>query len=180
LRTKEEHAPHVCPYWIGYLLISPLRRFFENPVKILSPHVKPGMKVLELGCAMGYFTLPLARMVGSTGKVVSLDIQERMLEKVKKRAGRAGVLDRLELVHCGEDDLGLAPWEGALDFAAALHQVHGALKPGARLLIVEPAGHVKEADFEETVAAAGDAGFRAVDGALAKGRRTRAALVEKS
>lgn len=39
-------AEQVCPVWIGYFLLSPLRKLFQNPNKILSPYVKDGMKGL--------------------------------------------------------------------------------------------------------------------------------------
>jgi len=58
-------AEKVCPVWVGYLLASPIRKLFQNPPKILSPYVENGMKVLDIGCVMGFFSLPLARMVGS-------------------------------------------------------------------------------------------------------------------
>jgi len=81
----------VCPYWVGYLLISPLRRLFHNPEEILSPFVTTGMTVLDIGAAMGFFTLPLAGMVGPNGKVVSVDVQEKMLRSLQKRALKSKV-----------------------------------------------------------------------------------------
>ena len=72
-------SDRVCPVWVGYLLVSPLRRLFHNPEKILGPYVREGMKVLDVGCAMGFFWLPLAGMIGQTGKVVCIDMQERMI-----------------------------------------------------------------------------------------------------
>ena len=71
-------AHGVCPFWVGYLLLSPLRKLFESPDRILGPFVTEGMMVLEPGCGMGYFTLPLARMVGAKGKVVALEIQDKI------------------------------------------------------------------------------------------------------
>ena len=65
-------AAHVCPPWIGYFLLNPLRKLVENPRGIFEPFVREGMTVLEPGCAMGFFTLPLARMVGPSGRVVAL------------------------------------------------------------------------------------------------------------
>jgi hypothetical protein len=42
-------AYRVCPWWIGYLLASPLRCWLgQDPIKILSPYVREGMTVLEL------------------------------------------------------------------------------------------------------------------------------------
>jgi len=67
----------VCPWWLGYVLASPLRRLFLDPVKLLSPYVQAGMTVLEPGPGMGFFTLELARLVGPAGRVVAVDIQPK-------------------------------------------------------------------------------------------------------
>jgi ubiquinone/menaquinone biosynthesis C-methylase UbiE len=48
--------------------------------------VKPGMTVCDMGCGNGYFTLPLAKMVGPTGRVLAVDVQPEMLELLKDRA----------------------------------------------------------------------------------------------
>lgn len=81
---NESH--HVCPWWVGYFLINPLRKLSEDPEKIFTPYIKPGMTVIDYGCAMGYFSLPLAKMTGPSGKVRCFDIQERMLKKLGQRA----------------------------------------------------------------------------------------------
>jgi len=165
-------AHRICPHWIGYLLINPLRKLFENPNKILGPFVQEGMVVLEPGCGMGYFTLPLARMVGSKGRIVAVDIQSKMLSSLRRRARRAGLLDRIELRHIRDDGLGVKDFLGKVDFAVALHVVHEvpnqtsfftdvwqALKQGSKLLIVEPKGHVSQDQFAESVAIAEKVGF---------------------
>ena len=142
---------HVCPIWIGYLLLCPFRGFAHDPAKILGPHVREGMTVLDAGCAMGFFSLPLARMVGPSGKVLCVDIQKKMLSKLESRAVKAGLSDRVRPLLASEQSLGLQDWEGQVDFAlafAVLHEVpdpartvgeiHAALKPGASLLVAEP------------------------------------------
>ena len=172
---------HVCPPWVGYLLLNPLRKWLENPVRLLGPFVRPGMTVLEPGCAMGYFTLPLARMVGPEGRVVATDIQAAMLDRLRRRAARANLADRIECRLTGADDLGADDLEGQVDFAAVIHVVHEvpdagrflgnllrALRPGGRALVVEPKGHVAEADFEATREAAHTAGFAVQEFALAR------------
>ena len=111
-------AEHVCPWWMGYVLISPLRRLLQNPRKILDSHVKPGMITLDVGCGMGYFSLAMAETVGPEGKVVCVDLQPKMIEALKRRASKAGVLDRIDHRVCdknglGLDDLGersISPW----------------------------------------------------------------------
>ncbi len=182
---------HVCPWWIGYLLLSPVRKLGQNPKKILGPLVEPGMTVLDVGSAMGFFSLPLARLVGSDGRVVCIDLQPRMLATLERRARRAGLGERIETRVCNGDHLGLDDLEGRVDFAlafAVLHempevaatgkQLHSALRKGARLLVAEPAGHVDEVAFEQSLTPLQSAGFSEV------GRpeisRSRSVLLQKS
>ena len=82
-------AHSVCPWWLGYLLASPIRKLIQDPDRILSPYVKPGMVALDVGSAMGFFTLPLARIVGSTGHVIAIDLQEKMIKSLRRRATRS-------------------------------------------------------------------------------------------
>ncbi len=65
----------VCPWWLGYLLVSPLRRLFQDPTEIVRPYAGEGMTVLDVGCGMGFFSLPMARLVGDRGRVVCVDLQ---------------------------------------------------------------------------------------------------------
>jgi len=53
-------AHRVCPWWLGYLLASPLRRLLQDPAAIVGPYVREGMTVLEPGPGMGFFTLAMA------------------------------------------------------------------------------------------------------------------------
>jgi ubiquinone/menaquinone biosynthesis C-methylase UbiE len=161
---------------MGYFLASPLRRLWENPEKILQPYLRPGMKVLDVGCGMGYFSFDVAKMVRPGGKVVCVDLQERMIRTLVKRARRRGLLDLIDHRVCSEHSLGIEDLAGELDFAIAFHvahetpdagamlaQVHATLKAGAQLLLVEPKGHVSVEDFRETLEAARRAGFSSVD-----------------
>src|SRR6266496_739457 len=81
----------VCPWWLGRLLASPLRRLLQDPDQILAPYIRPGMTVLEPGPGMGFFTLPIARMIGEEGCVYALDVQSRMLDGLQRRAKKAGL-----------------------------------------------------------------------------------------
>jgi SAM-dependent methyltransferase len=157
----------VCPVWVGYVLASPLRRVFHNPYAILSPHVREGMTVLDAGCAMGFFSLPLARLVGPSGRVICVDLQKGMIRGLEQRAERAGLIGRLEGRLCSPNNLGVDDLDGKVDFALAFACVHEApdsagilgqlaksLKIGGRCLLAEPRGHVTTSAFEKTVALA--------------------------
>jgi len=157
---------------MGYLLILPLRRLYENPTRILGPFVEPGMTVLDVGCAMGFFSLPLARLTGENGRVVCVDLQPRMIRTLERRAKRAGLVDRIESRVCTETSLTVEDMTGEIDFACVFHVVHEVpdasvlmaelyevLRTGARMLVAEPAGHISVAEFAVTVALAEGAGF---------------------
>jgi ubiquinone/menaquinone biosynthesis C-methylase UbiE len=169
-------AGDVCPWWMGYVLASPLRRLFENPNKIFDGLIQPGMTVLDLGCAMGFFTLPAARMVGAEGRVVAVDLQVKMINSLRRRAKRAKLQERIDLRVCGETDLSIADLADQIDLAYAIHVVHevpdaasfmtqvfGTVKPGGKLLVVEPKGHVSAEDYAVTVGVAEEAGFTIID-----------------
>ena len=88
-----------------------------DPAKILAPYVREGMTVLEPGPGMGFFTLELARRVGASGRVVAVDIQPRMLDGLKRRAAKAGLLDRLDIRMAEAGSMGLVGLTATVDFA---------------------------------------------------------------
>jgi len=184
-------AHRVCPWWLGYLLASPLRRLMQDPRKVLTPYVREGMTVLEPGPGMGFFTLELGRLVGPSGRVVAVDIQPRMLSTLKRRVARAGISKRVEERLAAPDSLCVVDLTGTVDFTLAFALVHElpavepffaevamASKKGAGLLFVEPAGHVKPAAFQAELEAALHAGFELIDRPAI--RRSHAAFLQKT
>jgi SAM-dependent methyltransferase len=166
---------HVCPVWVGYLLANPLRALFQSPWKILAPHAATGMCVLDVGSAMGFFSLPLARFVGSTGRVICVDLQQKMLDALTRRARRAGVLDRIETRLCEADSLGITDLHQKIDLAllfAVVHEVddparvfsevHHAMRPGGHVLFSEPKGHVRGPAFRESLSVAERCGLHQI------------------
>ena len=183
-------AEQVCPVWIGYFLLSPFRKLFQSPKKILSPYVKNGMKVMDVGCAMGYFSLELAKLVGANGKVICVDVQEKMLDVLKKRAGKVNLLKRIEPRLCNQESLGLDDLKENLDFVLAFAMVHevsdavpfikevsATIKRKGCLLISEPAGHVTEEDFKKTISIAERNNLKVIERPKIKG--SHSALFQK-
>ena len=161
---------HVCPWWLAYTFDNPLRRLLHPPEKLFAGLVHPGETAIDVGCGMGHFTVGLARLVGPQGKVIGVDLQQQMLDRVRKRAARAGLSERVRLHHAGERTLELdaradfvvASWmvHEVPDRAAFLLEVAALMKPGARFYVMEPRGHVTAEELEQTVALAAGAGLR--------------------
>ncbi len=166
-----ETQQNICPWWLGYTMINPLRKYQHNPDKILAPFVKPGMTVLDYGCAMGYFSLHMARMVGNEGIVHCVDIQDKMLNNLERRAHKKGYSNIVNSMLVGKN-YEPQKLKGQIDFAllfAVVHEVpdqqklfnevYTMLKPGGKVLFAEPPGHVKTSEFEISVAKALNAGL---------------------
>jgi len=166
--------PHrVCPWWIGYLLLLPVRKIWQSPRKVLGSLMREDMTVLEVGPGMGFFSLDIARMVGPGGRVVAVDVQERMLKVLRRRARKAGLSDRMDIRRVEPGGLGVEDLKGRVDLVLAIFVVHempeaaaffveahDAMRSGGRLLFVEPRRHVSEDAFTESLEAASRAGFR--------------------
>jgi ubiquinone/menaquinone biosynthesis C-methylase UbiE len=187
--AAKTHSRRVCPVWVGYLLASPVRTLLHNPQKILGPHVRSGMHVMDVGSAMGFFSLPLARLVGASGRVICVDLQAKMLEALVRRARRAQLVDRIETRVCDADSLRVDDLAGKMDFVlafAVVHEVDNAgrffsevqsvLKPHGRVLFGEPRGHVSERAFQESLSIAVQSGLTEVD--TLKIARTHAVVLE--
>lgn len=109
--------------------------------------VQPGQVVCDMGCGNGFYTLPLAKLVGERGKVVAVDIQREMLGLLKDRANAENI-DNIELVHGTVVDPQLKP--NSVDLVLMvdvyhefshpeqmLQAIRDSLKPSGRVALVE-------------------------------------------
>lgn len=175
----------VCPWWLGYLLASPLRRLATNPSQILRPYLVEGMTVFEPGPGMGFFTIEMARMVGSSGTILAVDIQPKMLENLRRRARRAGVADRIIARLAESQKMGIADFKEKIDFVLAFAVVHelpnarsffeescSVLKPNGQMLFSEPSNHVDVESFKKSLQVAEEVGLMVIDRPVIRSQQT--------
>lgn len=137
--------------------------------------MKKGYTAVDIGCGPGFFTCPMAEMAGEEGRVIAVDLQDEMLEKLRQRAGETGLLYRIEICRADVGSLNVGLKEGA-DFVLAFYmvhevtdkgslfkQIHEMLKPGGKLLIIEPGFHVKKDEFHRTLEYASAGGFEVTE-----------------
>ena len=126
----------------------------------MGPFVKTGMTVVEPGCGFGYVSLSLSKMVGPEGRVISVDVEPRAAARLKQKAEKKGLADRMNIRTCESYDLGLGCYEGQADLVVVIHTLHEfedlpgflaqaakLLKPSGRMLVVEPRSHVIPEQF---------------------------------
>ena len=160
----------VCPMRVAGLLDSKFRKLFHNPNSILKPFIKKNMTVLDIGCGPGVFSIEIAKLLDGTGKVISVDMQEGMLEIIRKKIRGTAYEKSVVLHKCTQDSLNL---KEKIDFVLLFYVVHevpdkerlfGEILPqinkNGLIMIVEPGlifknefnriiDHIKEKGFEE-------------------------------
>lgn len=159
----------VCPWWLCYAIDNPLRRLLHDPETILHPHVGHGDSAIDVGAGMGYFSIPLARLVGPTGHVTAIDIQAKILSALTRRVRRAGLSDRMSEHLASPESLGTHPKADFIlaffmvhevpDQRAFLTQIHNLMKPDGIFLLAEPKLHVPKESFLRTLRTAEDIGL---------------------
>ena len=164
---------HACPSWLCFTFDNPLRKIFQDPYKILSPYIRPGYTVVDIGPGKGYFTVPICELVGREGRVIAVDIQEKMLRALWRRASKAELAANLTINLSRPNDFCL---DVKADFVLAFWMVHEVpelmhffanvkeiMKPKASFLLAEPLFHITKRSFNNTLRTAQEMGFKIVD-----------------
>lgn len=135
--------PH--EYW---KLESPERKKVLPPSQtLLTLGLKQGDRIADIGCGIGYFTIPALEIVGPHGRVYALDTSELLLQELKRRL-TVEQLKRVQLIKTEEYHLGVPPESVTFAFMSAvlheidnrsrfLREVRKIMTPKGRLAIVE-------------------------------------------
>ncbi len=76
------------PPYFAFFIDNPFRRLLINRKAFLSRMgIREGDRVFELGCGPGFFTEVLSEIVGEKGRVYAQDVEEKMLERLKRKFG---------------------------------------------------------------------------------------------
>jgi precorrin-6B methylase 2 len=158
---RREHDPDgIGKFYLGreiaYVMGHQAADWLERPTRekeerssllLKSLAFKPGQVVADIGAGSGYFTFPIAREVGATGKVYAVDIQPEMLDLIRKRMRERKVTNVVPVLATETDTK--IPKE-SIDLMLLVDVYHefshpyemtcamvSALKPGGQLVFVE-------------------------------------------
>ncbi len=67
--------------------------FLHNPAELTveKAHLIPGQKVLDIACGSGWATMKAARIVGTKGQVIGIDIADKLLDIARQKAASSGL-----------------------------------------------------------------------------------------
>jgi SAM-dependent methyltransferase len=139
-RIKKRHCrsdPHMSNFSFKIISLmhdNPLLPYFRNLQRLLkAAGLKPGQKVLEVGCGPGFFTIPAAKIVGEEGFVYAVDVH------ILTNASDIGLPDRsIDLAFL----FGLRYIAGGLENVIA--EIYCILKPGGVLSFEKTKGSEKK------------------------------------
>ena len=145
--------------------LNPIRRLFEHPQRHIEPYVTKGQVVADLGCRSGYYTLALAECVGPEGRVYAVDLDEKAIRALEKRADKRGYRN-VEAHASSASDLSFIK-DGSVDFVlangllcsmadhrqSAVNEIRRILKPRGQAYLSlgwpPPLGFVGRAEWEK-------------------------------
>jgi ubiquinone/menaquinone biosynthesis C-methylase UbiE len=134
----------------GYLwmLERDQREEYQQKKRVLEAlDLRSGQYVVDVGAGSGYFTIPIARIIGPRGTLLATDIKQEMLDYIKRRS-KIEQLDNIELLLAKPDDPMLPPGKADLILMVDVYhyikertafgeKLREGLAPGGRLVVID-------------------------------------------
>jgi ubiquinone/menaquinone biosynthesis C-methylase UbiE len=95
-----------------------IRRLVFPPKKTISRFIRTGTVAADVGCGPGYFTIPMAELIGPTGRVFAVDSDPRSIQAVKAKSSTRGLQNIIETHTASAADMKYIP-DGSIDFVFA-------------------------------------------------------------
>ena len=103
-----------------------VRDFIRPRFKLLrEAGIEAGFCILDFGCGPGGYTVPLAELVGTSGKIYALDKHPLAIKEVKKRAARKGI----EIIETIESDCNTGLPDNIVDMVLLYDTFHKLSRP---------------------------------------------------
>jgi ubiquinone/menaquinone biosynthesis C-methylase UbiE len=112
----------------------------------------PGMKVVDLGAGSGFYTIEVAKAVGSGGRVYAIDVQQELLDKIKRTATNLSLYN-IEIIWGNIEKIGGTKVREAIADRVILSnilfqispenrdnlalEIKRIIKPGGKLLVID-------------------------------------------
>lgn len=111
-------------------------------------HLKPGSRVADVGCHEGYLTVKLAPLVGATGLVYAVDVEQTKLDRLTRILTDREIRNVKTVLGAYHDPrlpenaldavIILDAYHEMKEHDRMLHHIYHSLKAGGRLVLCEP------------------------------------------
>ena len=145
------HGLHNDPRAYIGSLEDPKRDAYQKPHEVLAAlDLKPGEVVADIGAGSGYFTFPLARHVGETGKVYAIDVSPDMVLHINRRIRDFGVTNVVSILADPDDPLLTDQSVNRFFFCDSWHHIENQAKYMALMKrMLKPRGEIVMIDFHK-------------------------------
>lgn len=126
-RQGDLHMSKLAFWMISVMHDNPLLPIVRNPYKLLkAAGLKPGQKVMEVGCGPGFFTIPAAKVVGQEGLIYAVDTHPLAIRRIEEKIESEGIKNVKPML-ANASDTGLPNQSVDLAFLFGLRYIAGGL-----------------------------------------------------
>lgn len=119
------------------LFANPAREAWEKTSKMMEAlHLKPGMKVADIGSGPGYFSFKFAKLVGEAGKVYAVDNNEDHVGYLKQTIDRLKIKN-VESIMPKQDDAGIPERVDMIYMCSLYHNFYAILSDEERDALID-------------------------------------------